>query len=297
MSAALSRGDAASAKSRFRRAIGALVPSPHLLAGARSVRLAGRNPPQAKRPLRIERAPATFDGLPGLPMTFDSSALISDLCQLEQQIAKTPRHVDACFAMSNNGNQAMLHCAHLEADVHLRALVATTHRIKGQVVPQDGLGRALGSISELVLRGQRRIVLTELDALRDLASGTCAHDRMKSLALGPFEQFEDWLSYVAHEVNGFSQWWIDYREHSAKEREAYRVALRNAHAAMRKLAETSKATPFLRDAVAATDWPALQAPCSRISVALSIQIDVDPDQPLLVFPLAPSESVAERPSQ
>jgi hypothetical protein len=242
-------------------------------------------------------------------MTLNSSALISDLLELERQIAGAPRHVGAlraAFATASDDKQARLRRAHLEADSHLRVLVATIQRIKAQVVPQDGLGAALGSTLELVLRSQRRIVLAEIAVLRDLANESPARERVNTLALGPFEQFEDWLSYVAHQVNGFSQWWIGYRGHaaegreayrdtlrnSAEEREAYRDAVRSAHAAMRQLGRASKATPLLLDAISATDWPVLQTPCSRISSALSIHIDVDPDQPLLVFPL--SQSMRER---
>jgi hypothetical protein len=230
-------------------------------------------------------------------MTLDSWALISDLLELEEQIRQAPRHVEAlrvALEMATGNAAAMARRAHLQAGGHLRALVETTHRIKSRVVPEDGLGMTLGSISELVLRGQRRIVLIEVEALRDLASKPTSHDRMQSLAVGPFDEFADWLSYVAHEVNGCNQGWIDYREHEAEEREAYRDALRSAHTAMRTLREDSKATPLLCDAVAAIGWPGLQAPCARIAAALSIQIDVDPDQPLLVFPMARSEPLAER---
>ena len=232
-------------------------------------------------------------------MTLDSWALIADLLELEEQIRQAPRHVEqlrVAFELAIAGTPARLRQAHLQADGHLRALVETTHRIKARVVPEDGLGGALGSISELVLRGQRRIVLVEIEALRDLASMPSAHDRIQSLPVGPFDQFTDWLSYVAHEVNGCNQGWIDYREHEADDRDAYRDALRRAHAAMRSLGEDSKATPFLCDAVAAIDWPGLQGPCARIAAALSIKIDIDPDQPLLVFPMSRSEPLAERPA-
>jgi hypothetical protein len=71
--------------------------------------------------------------------------------------------------------------------------------------------------------------------------------------------------------------------------------LRTAQATMRRLAERSKATPFLLDAVVRTDWPALQVPCSRISVALTIPIDVDPDIPVgVIAPDRPSWSRSVR---
>ena len=150
-------------------------------------------------------------------------------------------------------------------------------------------------MSELVLRAQRRIVLAELDTLRDIAAEPSTRSRWTALAFSPFERLEDWIGYVGHDVNGSAQGWIDYRGY-ASERAAYRAALREAHARMRRLAERSKATPFLLDAVVRTDWPALQVPCSRISVALTIPLDVDPDMAVVVITPRSSELVAGRPS-
>lgn len=227
-------------------------------------------------------------------MTFSSSSLIQHLQELAQQIATAPQHVEALRAAFQGQSVAHAFTTHLEADRHVHAMAATVSQIKGQVVPDDGLGADLASISELVLRAQRRIVLAELDTLRDLASEPATHSRSTALAFSAFERLEDWIAYVGHEVNGSAQGWIDYRGQPG-ERAAYRAALREAHAAMRRLAERSKATPFLLDAVVRTDWPALQAPCSRISVALTISIDVDPDLPVVVIALRPLELVAERP--
>src|SRR5262249_9820102 len=103
------------------------------------------------------------------------------------------------------------------------------------------------------------------------------------------------IGYVGHEVNGTVQGWLD-RRGQASERPAYRSALREGQAGMRRLAVRSKATPFLLDAVVRTDWPALQTTCSRVSVALTIPIDVDPDMPIVVIVPRSSDVVAGRPS-
>lgn len=262
-----------------------------------SVRGGGRFPP-----LLTQAAPAEPSGRRALttltlvskPMMLSSTSLIRDLQELALQISAVPQHTDALDAAFQSQSIAHAFATHLDAHRHVRAMSATVGNIKAQVVPHDGLG-AVESISELVLRAQRRIVLTELDALRDIASEPSTRGRLTALAFSPFEQLEDWIGHIGHEVNGIAQWWIDYRG-QLDERAEYRAALRKAHAAMRHLAERSKATPFLLDAMVRTDWPALQEPCSRISIALTIPIDVDPDMPVVVIAPRSSEVMAERPS-
>jgi hypothetical protein len=215
-------------------------------------------------------------------MTFSSSSLIRYLQDLARQITAAAQHVEALHSAFRGENVAHAFATHLEADRHVCAMAATVGYIKTQVVPNDGLGAVVESISELVLRAQRRIVLSELDTLRDIAGEPPTRNRATALAFSPFERLEDWIAYVDYEVNGSVQGWIDFRG-QADERAAYRAALREAHAGMRRLAECSKATPFLLDAVVRSDWPSLQSPCTRISVALTIPIEVDPDMPVVVI--------------
>ncbi|TMQ21414.1 MAG: hypothetical protein E6J90_14315 [Deltaproteobacteria bacterium] len=227
-------------------------------------------------------------------MTFSSPSLIRHLQELARQITARPHPADALYAAFQGNSIAHAFATHVEADDHVCAMAATVGHIKAEVAPCDGLGAA-DSISELVLRTQRRIVLAELDVLSDLTAEPSTRDRWTALAFSPFEQLDDWISYVGHKVNGIAQWWIDYRGQAA-ERAEYRAALRKAHVAMRNLAERTKATPFLLDAIVRTDWPAVQAPCSRISIALTIPIDVDPDMPVLVIAPRSAEHVVERAS-
>src|ERR1700704_5498519 len=100
------------------------------------------------------------------PMTFSSPSLIQHLQELAQQITAAPQHVEALYAAFRGQNVAHAFATHLEADRHMCAMVATVDHIKAQVVPDDGLGAVVESISELVQRAQRRIVLAELDTLR-----------------------------------------------------------------------------------------------------------------------------------
>jgi hypothetical protein len=228
-------------------------------------------------------------------MTFSSPSLIQHLQELAQQITAASQLTEALSAAFRGNRIADAFATRQQVDHHVCAMAATVGHLKAQVVPGDGLGAALESISELVLRTQRRIVLDELDALAEIACEPSTRSRLTALAFSPFVQFEDWISYVGHEVNGCAQAWIDYRGH-ADERTAYRAALRKAHAAMRCLAERSKATPFLLDAAVRTDWPALQAPCSRISVALTMPIAVEPDMPVIVIAARSSGLSAGQPS-
>src|SRR5262249_48920990 len=152
------------------------------------------------------------------------------------------------------------------------------------------------SLAELVHRAQRRIVLAELDALGELATDPSTRSRLDALVSATFLHIEDWIAYVGHEVNGSAQEWIHYRWQLPDERGAYQNALREALAAMQRLAEASKATQFLRDVGGHSDWPELAATCSRISVALTIAIDLDAKAPLLVVPVSPPTVVAERSS-
>jgi hypothetical protein len=219
-------------------------------------------------------------------MTFSSSSLVRHLQDLARQITAAAQHVEALHSAFRGQNVAHAFATHLEADRHVCAMAATVGHIKAQVVPDDGLGAVVESISELVLRAQRKIVLAELDTLRDIASEPSTGNRATALAFSPFERLEDWIGYVGHGVNGSTQGWSDYRGQADK-RAAYRAALRDAHVGMRRLAERSKATPFLLDAVVRSDWPALQSPCTRISVALTIPIEVEPDMPLVVIASRP----------
>jgi hypothetical protein len=228
-------------------------------------------------------------------MTFSSLSLLRHLQDLAQQIIVAPQHAEALHVAFQGHSIAHAFVTHLEANRHVCSMAATVGRIKLEVVPSDGLGATVESISELVLRAQRRIVLAELAALGEVAGHPSTRNRWTALAFSPFEQLEDWISFVGHEVNGSAQVWIDYRGH-AEDRAAYRAALRTAHVAMRRLAERSRATPFLLDAIVRTDWPALQATCSRISVALTIPIDVDPDMPVVVVAPQAPEGFAGRPS-
>jgi hypothetical protein len=217
-------------------------------------------------------------------MTFHSPSLVRHLRDLEQQIASAPQLAQALQAATPPLWAASGVATYVAAKRLVETMAVTTGHISAQVVPGDQLGVEIESLSELVLRASRMVVLAELAALGEVVSEPCARDRRGGLLLGRFELVEDWICYVARAVNGIAQGWLCYRGARGAERAAYRAALRTAHEAMRWLGEASDAAPFLRQAVAHTSWPALQEVSSRILIALTVQINVEPDEPILVLP-------------
>jgi hypothetical protein len=69
--------------------------------------------------------------------------------------------------------------------------------------------------------------------------------------------------------------------------------LRDAHASMRALGLVSDLAGFLRNARTFTRRPVLQATCARMSAALMVRIDVDPDTPLVIAARPIHERAAE----
>lgn len=208
-------------------------------------------------------------------MSLPSASLIQHLQDLEQQIADAPRYREALRASFDRRDRSAL----TDAKRHLRAMAVTTGHIKAQVIPADNLGVVLESLSELVLRAVRMVVLTELTALHDVVTESSALAR--TLAWFP-ERFRAADAYLRDELQRITGPWDQYRGMQDVERAAYRAALGVAHASMRELGTTSVAARFLREGVNRTDWPALSAGCSRILAVLTLRIDIDPDLPLLV---------------
>ena len=227
-------------------------------------------------------------------MTFHAPTLIQCLRELQQQITEAPRQAESLHAALDGQDVLDALCTGMDAERHVRAMAATAADIKAQVIASDGLGAKVESLSELVLRAVRVVVLADLSALADVVSEPCAGGRSPALALGPFEHVDDWRSYVAHAVNGITQGWICYRGMDGVERAAYRAELREAHAAMRQLGESSRVAPFLREAITRADWPSLQEVCSRISTALAVRIDADPDLPLMVVSQPPQDAAVRQ---
>jgi len=226
-------------------------------------------------------------------MSFHSPTLIRHLKCLEQQIADAPRYAGVLQAAFDGRDALQNLCSQLQAERHLRAMALTALEIKAQVVPGDGLGTVVESLSELVLRAARRVILAELVVLTDVVGDVPQGGQLPALAVAPFEHLDDWIAHVGHAVNGITQGWICYRGLEALEHSVYRRALRDAHVAMRQLGDASRAAPLLHDGVNRVNWPALQEVCSRIWLALTLQINLDADRPILLDSSATPENTAE----
>lgn len=211
-------------------------------------------------------------------MTLDSLAILSHLQALERQLAEAPRHDQALRAARAGDRQAAQRAAS-QAERHVRAMAITVGQLKAEVVSADDLGAALESLSELALRAARMVVLAELETLRVLVG---EHGSSRLLSWGRFRDIEDLTDCVRAELDRIARLGGADRDRSRTERPAYRVALQTAHAAMRKLGTASEVARFLWEGRRRADWPALRAVCIRISAALTLRLDVEPDLPFVV---------------
>jgi len=213
-------------------------------------------------------------------MTPNSLLLIQQLQKLQQQTEDVTRCRESMQDACHRQDHGAFLSASIDAERHVCMMAVTTGYIKAQVVPADHLGDALESLSELVLRAVRMVLLAELGALRDVLSGPSARSRSHALFQGPFRSIDDLTSSMRDELVRITEQWGADRGMQRLERATYRDALRTAHAAMRELGASEDAR-FLRGGLTRTDWPALHGVCARMLAALAIRIDVDPDLPLI----------------
>lgn len=231
--------------------------------------------------------------LPSIAMTFDSLSILRHLQALERQLVEVPRHDRALRTACAGGDRQAAQRAVARAELHVRAMAITTGHLKAHVVPADGEGAALESLSELALRAARLIVLAELDILRDLV-----RDQRPSRALswGRFWGIDDLTVCVHAELGQIADHWRAHRGRARAERPAYRAALQAVHTDMRKLGTASEFARFLWEGRHRTDWPALRVLCTRISAALTLRLDVEPELSLIVYRQPSAERATERAS-
>ena len=216
-------------------------------------------------------------------MTFDSSTLVRQLQALERQIADAAHYHDALRAATASGDWHAARYATERAARHLHTMAITTGHLKADVVAEDGLGPALESLSELALRAARLVVLTELDTLRAIVHAPSAVAAIRPIEWGRFGGIGDLTTGVRSALEQGTASWCAVRGRAYVERRAYRAALHAAHAAMRQLGTASEFGRFLWEGRRRTNWPALQATCTRMSIALTHRIDVEPDRPLVAY--------------
>ncbi len=235
-------------------------------------------------------------------MTFNSAAVLRQLLELQQQIIDTPRFTDSLHMCEERANDSIPNtervphlisattqiAAVLNAERHVRAMAVSTGRLREYVVSIDGLGDEIQSLSELMLRAARLIVLTDLDELRDVLDHATEELRARTLCWGAFDGVDDLARRVRARLLQITKIWTAARRTAATDRTAYRTALRAAHAGMRHLGSASDFGTFLREAQTRREWPALQQRCARMRDALVLRIEIDVDVPLIVHagPLA-----------
>lgn len=229
-------------------------------------------------------------------MTFESPTVVRQLQTLERQLAEVARHRDAlCAALARADRQAVRHATAL-AERHVRTMATTTAQLKARVVSADDLGVALESLSELALRAARLVVFAELGTLRALVHTLPEVALSRPLSWGRFWGIDDLTVCVRAELDQIATSWRALRGKAHAERAAYRAALHAAHASMRALGTASEFAWFLSEGRSRTDWPCLEAACTRIAIALTLRIDVEPDRPLLVHMTRPEDRATEQAS-
>lgn len=226
-------------------------------------------------------------------MPFDSPSILQYLQALEHQLAEVPRLDQALRKAGTGGDRQAAQRAAAQAERYVRVMAITTGHLKAHVVPADGLGAGLESLSELALRAGRVVALTELDTLRELARD---HRTSRPLSWGRFWGIDDLTVCVRAELDQIADQWRGHRDRPRTERPVYRAALQAAHAAMRKLGTASEFARFLWEGRRRTDWPTLQASCTRTSAALTLRIDIEPDLPLVVYGQPGAARATERAS-
>ena len=153
-----------------------------------------------------DRPPASWSAA----MTLDSSSLLLRLQALRQQLAASRGLRTAQREASDRADGSAALCAALDAERHAHTMAVTTERLRARVVPADGLGDALASTSELVLRAVRIVVLTELGALRAFVSDS--------------PQEMDLVISAEAELNRITERWHSCRGTAAVDRDRYCTA-------------------------------------------------------------------------
>ena len=223
-------------------------------------------------------------------MTLNSFSLIQRLQELQQEIADATRCGTLLLEARDRQDRQAFLCASVDAERHVATMAMIAGEIKVQVVPFDGLGNEPESLSELVLRAVRIVLLAERRALCDAVSEPSAQGRSRAVFQGPFQSIDGLTSFLRDELIRITDQWRAARGMQRVDRVSYRAALRAAHVSMRELA--FQVAPFLRAGLTRADWPALQNVSVRMDAALAVRIDVDPELPL-VCTLPLSEVAAE----
>lgn len=206
-------------------------------------------------------------------MTFDSAMAVHQLQKLERQVARDPRDRRASRRHAS-----------------LRAMELTTDRLKALLLDDD-LGIAVRSLSELVIRIACRVVLAELGALGPLARVLSEDARLPPISWGRFHGPEDLTTRVRADLARIVEPCLTRWEQN--DRPAYRATLHAVQIAMLRFATVSEFARFLWEGRDRDDLPPLQASCARMAIAMTVRIDTEPDEQVVVYTAAPDGFVRE----
>jgi hypothetical protein len=224
--------------------------------------------------------------------TFPSSLVIEALQCLEGHLGVHRSHLAHVVSALSGGHYAS---AMTEAD-HLRntlgSVVVMCNRLHDNVVPADGLGRAVESIGELALRARRLVIIRQIAYLRDVLREPAASSRARNWFIGRFESIHDVATFFHDELHRINAIWIQYREDDAAPHISstdrvtlYRASVRVAQRALRDLLEQPDLAQFLRAGLAMADWPAVHTAFTEIAAALAVQVDTVSGRHPIVPPL------------
>jgi hypothetical protein len=166
----------------------------------------------------------------------------------------------------------------------LDKIVATTTPLQRCIVPADGLGATVESLTELVVRARRMVTIAQVDVLRDVIRGSNAAERAQGWFIGRFRHVDHLADYFTNEFYRIHSMWTQYRQDDRRAASMsdedrltlYRTALRVAQRAMHDLPREPSLAHLLEKGTAAHHWPQVQAACTQISIALTIQINMEP---------------------
>jgi hypothetical protein len=203
-------------------------------------------------------------------------AVLCDLQKLERQIGALEQARTALTNATAIGDVVTAMRATRAAEDGLATIAAITTRTFLQVVPADGHDDTVGSLSELALRAARMVVLAAASDLRAMLRGPAG-------PCGRFQHVDAVILHLVAEIDQLPAMWKPYRDDGrGASRAMYRSALRGAREAMNKLTADPDLTCFLHEVTSRTDRLDVRLAGQRLSAALSVHIDAEPDSPLFL---------------
>jgi hypothetical protein len=198
---------------------------------------------------------------------------------MEVQIAEFRVHTAALANAFSRGDIALVVRATGDASRVFNSIAAAMIGLKDEVIPADGLGNAMGSLAELVIRAVRMVVAVQVSDLRDVVRGPAAMHRARALFTGRFQNIDDVAAFVHGEFYRINDLWMRHRcggEQGAattRNRVIYLAAVGAAQRAVRAVGADPDLAHFLREGATCVDWPAVHRGCTQISAAVHINID------------------------